>query len=119
VTGYIFFEIQKKNIIYKINDGFFSIACTLADLSFSIFRMVHFLVFASHSLVLLSPAAPAAGSAASGPAPAAAPGRGRPGLPLRASPLLLAATPPALLTSRVCAAALIESNRVVNVLESK
>ena len=73
---------------------------------FNFSKMVHVLVFASHSLGLLSPAAPAAGSAASGSAPAAAPGCGRPDLPLRASPLLLAALPPALLTLRVCVAAL-------------
>ena len=50
---------------------------------FNFSKMVHVLVFASHSLGLLSPAAPAAGSAASGSAPAAAPGCGRPDLPLR------------------------------------
>ncbi len=68
--------------------------------------MVHFLVFALLPFGLLSPAAPAAGSAASWSAPAAAPGWGRPGLPLQASLLLLAASPPVLLTSRVCVAAL-------------
>jgi hypothetical protein len=55
----------------------------------------------------LSPAAPAAGSAASGPDPVPAPGRGRPHRSWLASSLLLAASPPALLTSRVCVAALI------------
>ncbi len=42
--------------------------------------MVHFLIFALLPLQLLSPAAPAAGSAASWSAPAAAPGWGRSGL---------------------------------------
>ena len=68
--------------------------------------MVHFLIFALLPFGLLSPAAPAAGSAASWTAPAAAPGWGRSGLPLRASLLLLAASPPVLLTSHVCVAAL-------------
>jgi hypothetical protein len=66
--------------------------------------MVHFLLFFVFALSCsTSSAAPAAGSTASGPAP----GWGRPGLPLRASPLLLAASLPALLISRVCVAALI------------
>jgi hypothetical protein len=73
---------------------------------FQFSKMVHFLIFASLSFGILSPVAPAAGSATSGSAPAAAPGWGRPDLPLRASPLLLAASPPALLTSHVCVAAL-------------
>jgi hypothetical protein len=68
--------------------------------------MVHFLIFALLPFGLLSPAAPAAGSAASWSAPAAAPGWGRSGLPLRASLLLLTASPSVLLTSRVCVAAL-------------
>jgi hypothetical protein len=82
---------------------------------FNFSKMVHFLVFASHSLGLLSPAAPAAGSAASGSAPAAAPGCGHPDLPLRASPLLLAASPPALLTSRVCVAACVLPRWLFNI----
>jgi hypothetical protein len=56
---------------------------------------------------LASPSAPAARSAASGPAPVSTPGRGRPRLSLLASSLLVAASSPAQLASRVRVAALI------------
>jgi hypothetical protein len=102
-----FFQYKNKNSYLQDRRRLVSISWTLSRIYF--FRFQWWFTFAFLALLplqLLSPAAPAAGSAASGPAPAAAPSWGRSGLPLWASLLLLTATPPVLLTSRVRVAAL-------------
>ncbi len=97
----------------------FTVRYRLSHFTFLFFQTVHFLRFffpflikknfllianflhGTHYLGRLSPAAPAAWSAASGPAPVPAPGRGRLYRSSLASSHVVAAPPSALLASRV------------------
>jgi hypothetical protein len=125
IRGIYFIKKRVTKNIYKMNDRFYGSICTLAVLIFLFskngslsyffksFYPVNFLLLSNFSSVytvlswLASPAAPAARSAASGPAPVSAPGRGRPRLSLMASSLRDVASSPAQLATRLRVAALI------------
>jgi hypothetical protein len=90
-----------SHFTFLFSDGLLSYFFFSFGKTFCSLRILH----GRHYLGELSPAAPAAWSAASGPAPVPAPGRGHPHRSMLASSRVVAAPPSALLASRMSVSA--------------